>query len=123
MREWSIYAESDIHDNKISPDGKTFVTFNNDSDVVVWNCFDGKSKYTLSEHNRTGFGIGFSSDCMYLVSRSYDQTYNFWDLNNGRYPLTYHRYEETVDSTKFLTNHQLVVAFSQSMIFYYDFGK
>jgi WD40 repeat protein len=79
-------------------------------------------EYKLTGHEQTGYAIGFSPDSKYLISGSYDQTFKLWNLERkGNCTLTFHGYEETVYTSKFIDNRRIFIGSSQGMMYFYDF--
>jgi WD40 repeat protein len=122
--DWSeifhFKAETGMQEMAVSPDGKLLAIFSG-KNIEIIDLSIHKRKYLLSGHELTGYAVGFSPDNRYLVSGSNDQTFKFWNLETGQCTLTFHEYEETIYSSKFLNERELLLSTSQGVIYYYDF--
>jgi WD40 repeat protein len=118
----AIYTgQKDLNEIAVSPNGKFLAVFTG-KDIDVWNTDSGALEYKLTGHEQTGYAIGFSPDSRYLISGSYDQTFKLWNLERrGMCTLTFHGYEETVYTSKFIDNSHIFIGSSQGMMYYYDF--
>jgi WD40 repeat protein len=118
----SIYiGQKDLNEITVSPNGKSLAVFTG-KDIEVWNTDSGTLEYKLTGHEQTGYAIGFSPDSRYLISGSYDQTFKLWNLERkGICTLTFHGYEETVYTSKFINNSRIFIGSSQGIMYFYDF--
>jgi WD40 repeat protein len=67
---------------EFSPDGKRFITANEDT-ANVWDSTTGKLVFTLRGHAAEISTPTFSSDGLLIATASYDQTAKLWDARNG----------------------------------------
>jgi WD40 repeat protein len=114
-------CESGLSEMAVSPDGKSLAVFSGRY-LEVWDLDTGKRIHKLGGHHGSGYGIDFSPDGKYLVSGSYDQTFKLWNLESGRCILTFHGYEESIYSCKFVTAQSLLLGTSSGVMRYYDIG-
>ncbi|WP_286746737.1 hypothetical protein [Roseivirga sp. UBA1976] len=118
--DYTLNTEASINEMAISPDGNFLALFGSKG-AQLWNLPQKSMKYHFTDHEQTGYGLDFSPDGRYLITGSYDQTFRLWDLTTGQCSLTFHGYQETVYSTRFLGSYKLLVGSSQGQMYYYDF--
>jgi WD40 repeat protein len=118
----TLHGNGDLQEMAISPDGKLLAVFAG-RHIRIWDCPTHRLKFVLDGHLSGGYGLDFSPDSRYLISGSYDQTFKLWNLDRGQCTLTFHGYEETIYSCKFLSDRSLLIGTAQGLMRFYDFGK
>lgn len=113
-------CENGLQEMAASPDGRSLAVFSG-KNLEVWDIPTGKRRYLLEGHLQSGYGVNFSADSRYLVTGSYDQTFKLWNLATGHCTLTFHGYEDTIYSSQFLSEREILLGTSQGRMFYYDF--
>jgi WD40 repeat protein len=116
----SFKCEKGLQEMAVSPDGKNLAIFSG-KNIEIWDARKFKRIYLLSGHEKSGYGIGFSDKGDYLISGSGDQTFKLWNLATGVCTLTFHNFEDTIYSSKFLSEKEVLLTSSQGMVFYYRF--
>jgi WD40 repeat protein len=116
----SFRCGAGIQEMAVSPDGGMLAVFSG-RNIEVWATKSLGRIHLLQGHERSGYGIGFSPDGRHIVSGSNDQTFRIWDLSDGSCTLTYHGYEDTIYSCKFLGGRELLLTSSQGKVWYYRF--
>ncbi|MCU0369992.1 MAG: WD40 repeat domain-containing protein [Bacteroidales bacterium] len=115
-------AERGLQEMAVSPDGKLMAVFSG-KNIEIFDLATRERRFFLDGHEQSGYGLDFSPDSRYLVSGSYDQTFKLWNLGTGQCTLTFHGFEETIYSTKFLGGNEIFLGTSQGMMHYYHFSR
>jgi len=116
----SFRCSTGIQEMSVSADGKILAVFCG-KNIELWDAGTFQQKAILEGHEKSGYGIGFSTDGRYLISGSYDQTFKLWNLQTSSCTLTFHNYEEVIYSTKFLSSNTIFLSSPQGKIWYYKF--
>ena len=66
-----------------APDGKRFVTCNDDNAARIWNATTGNVLLTLTGHQHPICSVAFSPDGAAIATASQDQTVKLWDARTG----------------------------------------
>ncbi len=98
----------------------TLALFTSDG-IEVRDLNTGVLKFHFTDHSRAGYGIGFAPGGSYLVTGSYDQTFRFWNLANGRCLMTFQGYRENIYSAQFLSEKELMIGSSNGQMYYHNF--
>ena len=84
-----------------SPDGKTLVSSNRDSEIIFWDIPTAQRRQSLTtQHTGSVYSVAFSPDGKTLASGSYDQTLRLWDPRTGEHKATL-QYPDSVTSVVF----------------------
>ena len=97
------YTDS-ISDNQqlfgalLSRNGRYFVSYSGDEDIVVWDCNSEQLLERLTDHYSFVYDAKFSKDGNFLVSCSRDGTVKLWDCNTWGCLRTYVGPNENAES-------------------------
>lgn len=78
---WAASPRHNVLVLKVSPDGKTLATGNDESQIMLWDIATNEQKAILSGHTRAIISIDYSPDGRTLISGSRDGTFKLWDIS------------------------------------------
>ena len=84
-----------------SPDGKTLVSSNRDSEIIFWDIPTAQRRLSITtQHTEAVSSVAFSPDGETLASGSFDRTLRLWDPHTGKRKATL-QYPDEVTSVAF----------------------
>ena len=102
-----------INHTAFSPDGKTFVSAEDNKTITLWDTSSGKLLRTISGHKEWSASLlKFSSDGYRLVSASSDKTLRTWDVATGELLAILRGHEKTITKAIFSPDSSLVLSSS-----------
>lgn len=115
-----LRSGTSLQEIAVSSDANKLAVFSG-KDIHVIELSRFTTLFTLNGHSKSGYGIDFSPDGLYLISCSSDQLLKFWDLSTGKSLLSYHIPQAGLYNCKWIDKQHIVTSTSQGKIYKFSF--
>jgi WD40 repeat protein len=109
------YTKTWINSADFSPNGKFFITANNDHSARIYNVTDGNLQKELKGHSDWVKSAVFNADGTLAITASYDKTARIWETETGKALRILKGHKRWVTSAVFSPDDKLALTASDDM--------
>jgi serine/threonine protein kinase len=118
LHKYLLGHSDEIYGAAFSPDGQSYATASEDSNVITWNVSDGSQERIFSTSESGYTSVHFSPDDPLITAGSWSGDIYLWDLRNGNLLRTLEIPDDSILDVKFSPDGSLLAASTEKGILY-----
>ncbi len=109
----TIATTTEVNTLAATPDGRLFLSGDNDGLVKLWDCERGEELWSLTGHEHIITSVAVSPDGRFIVSGSLDYAVNLWDLKTAKLLMTLFGHQDGVTRVAITPDSKTLVSSSR----------